>query len=197
MTQIFQSKGYCIFASLHLCIFASLTQIFQSKGSCIVVSPLYHRCIVASPRNDTPLFAQQAKKDLDQLSFSLRTKFGNSDKLRVKYVLHNQKLKLRIRLGDGEDSIPGFHPRILSVTGSSTKCPFLWFKYYPWLKVQFAYCVLYAECNVPFSHIHFRGEGNLYFLAVLTGVCPATWGWAAPFFMHFLRFVFITPHSLI
>ena len=100
----------CILVSLHLCIFASLTQIFQSKGSCIVVSPLYHRCIVASPRNDTPLFAQQAKKDLDQLSFSLRTKFGNSDKLRVKYVLHNQKLKLRIRLGDGEDSTSWLSP---------------------------------------------------------------------------------------
>ena len=60
--------------------------------------------------NDTPLYAQQAKKDLDQLSFSLRSKFGGSNKLRVKYVLHNQKLKLRIRFRGGDGSTAWLPP---------------------------------------------------------------------------------------
>lgn len=47
--------------------------------------------------NDTPLFAVEAKKSLEQLSFTLRQGFAQSDQLKVKVVLSNLKLKLRLR----------------------------------------------------------------------------------------------------
>ena len=56
--------------------------------------------------NDTPLFAQQAKRDLEQLSFALRSKFATSDKLRTKILMSNQKLKLRLRVDGGEWMTP-------------------------------------------------------------------------------------------
>ena len=51
--------------------------------------------------NEIPLYAQHAKKELEQLSYSLRSKF-KSDKLRAKIYLGNLKLKMKIRVGDGE-----------------------------------------------------------------------------------------------
>ena len=56
--------------------------------------------------NDCPLFAQQAKRDLEQLSFALRSKFATSDKLRTKIMMSNQKLKLRLRVDGGEWMTP-------------------------------------------------------------------------------------------
>ena len=51
--------------------------------------------------NEIPLYAQQAKKELEQLSYSLRSKF-KTDKLRAKIYLGNLKLKMKVKVGDGE-----------------------------------------------------------------------------------------------
>ena len=54
--------------------------------------------------NDVPLFAQNAKKQLEQLSFSLRQKFAKSDKLRIKIVMSNLRLKMRMRDSTARDA---------------------------------------------------------------------------------------------
>ena len=53
--------------------------------------------------NDTPFFAQNAKRSLEQLSYSLRQKFAKSDKLRTKIVLSNLRLRLRCRDASAKD----------------------------------------------------------------------------------------------
>ena len=54
--------------------------------------------------NDVPFFAQNAKKQLEQLSYSLRQKFAKSDKLRVKIVLSNLRLRIRCRDATARDA---------------------------------------------------------------------------------------------
>ena len=60
--------------------------------------------------NDTPLFAAQAKRALEQLSYSLRHKFAKSDKLRIKLVLSNLRLKMMLRDGTARDNKDWFSP---------------------------------------------------------------------------------------
>jgi hypothetical protein len=60
--------------------------------------------------NETPLFASHAKRSLEQLSFSLRQKFGRSDKIRIKLVLNNLRLKMRLRDATCKDSRDWFSP---------------------------------------------------------------------------------------
>ena len=54
--------------------------------------------------NDVPFFAQNAKKQLEQLSYSLRQKFAKSDKLRVKIFMSNLRLKIRCRDSTARDA---------------------------------------------------------------------------------------------
>ena len=60
--------------------------------------------------NEIPLFAAQAKRSLEQLSFSLRQKFAKSDKLRIKLVVNNLRLKMRLRDANAKDSRDWFSP---------------------------------------------------------------------------------------
>ena len=60
--------------------------------------------------NEIPLFAAQAKRSLEQLSFSLRQKFANSDKLRIKLVVNNLRLKMRLRDANAKDFRDWFSP---------------------------------------------------------------------------------------
>ena len=60
--------------------------------------------------NEVPLFAAQAKRSLEQLSYSLRHKFAKSDKLRVKLVLSNLRLKMRLRDATAKDARDWFSP---------------------------------------------------------------------------------------
>ena len=60
--------------------------------------------------NDVPFFAQNAKKQLEQLSFSLRQKFAESDKLRVKIIMSNLRLKIRCRDATSRDAKDWWSP---------------------------------------------------------------------------------------
>lgn len=60
--------------------------------------------------NETPFFAAQAKRSLEQLSFSLRQKFAKSDKLRIKLTLNNLRLKMRCRDSTAKDPRDWFSP---------------------------------------------------------------------------------------
>ena len=60
--------------------------------------------------NETPFFAAQAKRSLEQLSFSLRQKFAKSDKLRIKLVLNNYRLRMRCRDASAKDGRDWFSP---------------------------------------------------------------------------------------
>ena len=60
--------------------------------------------------NEVPLYAAQAKRSLEQLSYSLRHKFAKSDKLRVKLVLSNLRLKMRLRDATAKDARDWFSP---------------------------------------------------------------------------------------
>ena len=60
--------------------------------------------------NDCPFFAQQAKRGLEQLSYSLRQKFAKSDKLRIKIIMSNLRLHMRLRDASAKDSKDWFAP---------------------------------------------------------------------------------------